>query len=363
MLKKYSLHFRTLSYIIKINIIGKIIIQTTYKFFRNDQLVVNQDFDPVDCTCLDAFDYKYFGRVLNLLEPHIRDLGLVIYVTGWTVHELPTYAPNVIVFILQDEWSRETKYRHKVSMVFRTCGLSPIRPEAFGYGGPSDMIANILGQLKAVFRDGGGRTGTIHSRLSGKNIAPVYNLPLGCYAYENVPMISMHARTNDLFFAGSVQHKKDAFFKRPKEIARQRMAKALDALAQKFPAIHILTTMTASFKDSITSSNFRYLDQMMNTKICPIPRGANLETFRFYEAIRYGCIPIGEAFPDNEFYKNAPILRLNKWADLETLLPDLLKNKDQLEELHKKSLKWWKDVCSEQAAADFILKKIKEKFV
>ncbi|GJL86233.1 MAG: hypothetical protein DHS20C02_20080 [Micavibrio sp.] len=337
--------------------------ENKYIFFRNDQQVDYFEFDPKDPKCLDNVDYKYFGRALNILEPFIKDRGLTIYVTAWTVHELPSYGPNVIACILQDEWAREPQYRDKVGMVFRTCGKFPVNFEAYKYGDFYDIYANFLGQGKAIAKDGTGRLQTLRSSFLGKDIAPIYDIPLGCYAYEDIPFIPIEERTSDFFFAGSVQHiASKGIIRRPKELARSRMTKSLLDINEKHPDINIKMTMTGNFQESIDSDNTSYLKNMMNTKICPIPRGANLETFRFYEAIRYGCIPIGEAFPKAYFYAEAPIIRLKNWSNMKNATMDILKDKEQLQDLHERSLQWWKDTCSEEATANFMLNKISSWF-
>lgn len=329
---------------------------TKYIFHRNDQAVARFEFDPADPTCLDAVEYGYCGRVLHLLAPRIQDMDLTICVTGWTVHELPVYGPNVVSFILQDEWGREPRYRDKVRAVFKTCGTSPIRPEAFLFG---DYIPNALAQTKAAMKDGTGRLRTAIAYLRQDRIAPVIDIPLGYYCDLALPARPVMERGNDLFFAGSVQHVK-SFLKRPKELARQRMCDALDRLQEKNPDICVKRSITENFADSINSGNEAYLREMANTKICPIPRGANLETFRFYEAIRYGCVPVGEAFPDNGFYKDAPIIRLDHWSQLGEVIPPLLKDGDRLEELSARALKWWQDRCSEQATALLIERHLRQ---
>ncbi len=340
-------------------------VENTYIFFRNDQHKVQYSFDPRDPECLDQAGYKYFGRVLNYLSPLIEGRGLTFYVTAWTVHELPTYGENIISCILQDEWGREPKYRDKVGMVFKTCGRHPIVPEAFGYGGVLDSFVNVLAQGKALLQDGTGRIGTACSMILGNQIAPIYEIPLGYYAKENVTYIPINSRRNDLYFAGSMQHitGKGQKLKRPKELARRRMENALKALAQNEPKLYINSCVTSSFGESILTDNSSYLNNMMNTKICPIPRGANLETFRFYEAIRYGCIPVSEALPKAWYYDGAPIIRLKDWSELGGIVTTLLADTQLLQEKHEQVLKWWKEVCSETALAHYMAERIYAKYV
>ena len=246
-------------------------------------------------------------------------------------------------------------------MAFRTCGRFPFNFHSYGYGRTTDKIANFLAQVKAFRKDGTQRAKSALSIFEQKH-APVYDIPLGCYACEDVKYIPILERSNDLYFAGSIQHKKNVFLPRPKELARKRMYDALLVIKMHNEKIKVTINFTSSFAESIAKENKRYLADMMNTKICPIPRGANLDTFRFYEAIRYGCIPVGEAFPKSDFYNAAPIIRLQDWAQLPNVMSKLLSDHERLINLHQKSLAWWKSACSEEATAALILSKINEHF-
>ncbi len=334
--------------------------ENRYFFYRNDQKNEYFPFDPKNPACLDAVGYKYFGRVLNLLDPMVEGQGLTFIVTAWTVHDLPEYGPNVVSCILQDEWGREPRYREKVKAVFKTCGRFPYTAEPYKFGGPAEIFPNLLGQTKAFLNDGTGRARSLTTRIHGKDLAPVYDIPLGYYANEPVDFIPITERSYDLFFAGSVQHRTSApkKIKRPKELARTRMETALSKLEKSCPDCVIRSNVTADFGTSIVTDNTGYLQNMMNTKICPVPRGANLETFRFYEAIRFGAIPVGEAFPKAWFYEDAPILRLKDWSDLTTVIPDLLSDPDRLIRLHSSVMNWWQERCSEKATARFIAEQL-----
>ena len=337
-------------------------LKNQYVFYRNDQEQAHFSFEPENPTCLDHVDYKYFGRVLHALEPQIKNRGLIIYVTGWTVHELPSYGPNVISCILQDEWGREPHYRDKVGMVFKTCGTNPYNLQAYQHGGGYDYIGNFLGQSLAFSRGYKGCSKTLISRIKGKHIAPIYEIPLGYYTNEDISYIPFENRKNDIFFAGSIQHitQKKLSIKRPKELARDRMSQALRSLQENHPDIHVQTSITAGFGESIVNNNQAYAQNMMGAKIALIPRGANLETFRFYEAIRYGCIPVGENFPRSWFYDDAPIIRLDDWSDISKEIPTFLNDPDKCSEMHEKVLQWWKKMCAEDMLASYIAQKILE---
>lgn len=330
-------------------------MDNAYIFFRNDSATLQVSFKPDTPTCLDEHGYPYFGRVLHLLEPMIEGRGLTFCVTGWTVKDIPQVGSNVVACILQDEWGREPPYRDKVKTVFKTCGLKPTNLEAACYGGIYDKVVNFAAYLKASSRDNGQRTKSFFKKTTGKRLAPMVHLPLGCYAYSNVDYIPFQERRNDFYFNGSSKHQsKRLQIKSPKELSRERMIAALDRLKEQQPALNIGLQKTGSFYDSISSSQSSYLETMMDTKFALVPRGANLETFRFYEAIRYGCIPVGESFPKSTFYKDAPIIRLNDWSELSKTITPLLDQPEKLESLHQQARAWWNDVCSEEACAKIL---------
>ncbi len=326
-----------------------------YIFFRNDQIKQEVAFNPDDFSCLDKYGYAYFGRVLNLLESTIKNKGLVFYVTGWTVHELPAYGSNVVACILQDEWGREPHYRDKVKAVFKSYGSKPNNLDANGYGAVYDQTVNGIAYLKAVLSDRAQRQKSLIKKISGKKLAPIVHLPLGCYAYNRVDYIPFKNRPYDFYFNGSSKHQEKPFqIKRPKELARERMLEALAILKNKEPQLNIELKKTDSFSDSINASASKYLKTMMQTKFALVPRGANLETFRFYEALRFGCIPVVESFPKHQFYNNAPVIKLNDWSQLHEKIAPLLKQPDELEKLHKQTLQWWHEACSEEACSNII---------
>jgi len=97
-----------------------------------------------------------------------------------------------------------------------------------------------------------------------------------------------------------------------------------------------------------------YSAHMMNTKICLVPRGTSPETFRFFEALRYGCIPVTEVLPSRWFYDGAPALIVDDWSELGDLVTDLLTTPERLEELHADALDWWHRVCSEAAVGRYV---------
>jgi hypothetical protein len=75
------------------------------------------------------------------------------------------------------------------------------------------------------------------------------------------------------------------------------MVKSLQRLAAAAPD-SIYYGETASFWESITiGARERYSEIMADTKICLAPRGSSVESCRFFEGMRQGCVVICNRLP------------------------------------------------------------------
>ena len=87
-----------------------------------------------------------------------------------------------------------------------------------------------------------------------------------------------------------------------------------------------------------------YYKILNNSIFAPIPHGYfHPETYRLYEALEAGCIPIIEnpfQFFDN-FLPNNPLLSVNSWEDSSTIIKKYLENKKDIEILRNKINDWW----------------------
>jgi hypothetical protein len=88
-----------------------------------------------------------------------------------------------------------------------------------------------------------------------------------------------------------------------------------------------------SWNDPENVSEKEYLSYMLDTIFVPCIGGNNNETFRFYEALECGCIPI--LVEDNN-YSNyikqyIPISCLQNWNQAQSLIQNLLNEKQTLE--------------------------------
>ena len=98
-----------------------------------------------------------------------------------------------------------------------------------------------------------------------------------------------------------------------------------------------------------------YLDLLSDTVFIACPRGNNIETFRLYEALESGCIPVFTEIPVILHDSGIPFLRTETWLEVASLMKHLINNPEQLhhyqvslvsgwmhykERLRKKVLQW-----------------------
>lgn len=89
-----------------------------------------------------------------------------------------------------------------------------------------------------------------------------------------------------------------------------------------------------------------YLARLLDSVFVPCPAGNNSETFRFYEALDAGCIPIvsrddmDPAFLDF-IGKNIPMIVLNNWGEAPLMIQQVYSNKDFLEKYRVQILMAW----------------------
>jgi hypothetical protein len=112
---------------------------------------------------------------------------------------------------------------------------------------------------------------------------------------------------------------------------------------------------TASFTEStMTGTGDRYTEIMADTKIALAPRGSSVETYRFFEAMRQGCVVICDRLPPHWFYVGCPAIQIDDWSNLEAEVNALSADPERLTDLHRRSLAWWDEKLSERAVAQVI---------
>lgn len=116
---------------------------------------------------------------------------------------------------------------------------------------------------------------------------------------------------------------------------------------KKVPNYFFLETNDWGRKDqnSLTVSECREL--MLKTIFVPCPGGwANMDSFRVYEALECGCIPIVEKFPQDyfrNFLPNHPFVEIDSWEEAPGIIQSYLADSEVLEKKRLECYEWWKE--------------------
>jgi hypothetical protein len=103
-----------------------------------------------------------------------------------------------------------------------------------------------------------------------------------------------------------------------------------------------------------------YAAILSNTQIAVCPPGfISSETIRHWEAMRLGCVIISAPLPENIFYKNCPIITIQDWSQIHDTLKELVGNPEELKKIHTATVIWWRDVCCENAVANYMMSRLK----
>ena len=111
------------------------------------------------------------------------------------------------------------------------------------------------------------------------------------------------------------------------------------------------------FNKGMDSESYQYFLQHSKIALCP-SGWANSETFRLYEAMKYGCVVISDELPDREYYKNIPIIKVKNWNDGIKIARNLLENPKKLEQMGLDNKKFYESNLSPKATAEIIVKKL-----
>jgi alpha(1,3/1,4) fucosyltransferase len=101
-----------------------------------------------------------------------------------------------------------------------------------------------------------------------------------------------------------------------------------------------------SWMDKAQLSADEYSALCLSTMFMPCPRGQNVETFRFYEALEHGAIPIYIREPgDDDYYtlisSKLPLIPFVNWQQPLGFLHNLFQNQPMFEKYHIELMKAW----------------------
>lgn len=103
-----------------------------------------------------------------------------------------------------------------------------------------------------------------------------------------------------------------------------------------------------NWDDPNKSSETNYLEIISNSKFCPILKGTNYETFRLYEALEAGTIPIYVRIKGDELFWNyikekLDLIEIKSWYKAKELIDIFLKNTLDAEKYRLKIINNWKN--------------------
>jgi hypothetical protein len=251
---------------------------------------------------------NYFDGIIAHLNNHLNEYSIIItadYIT------LP-----------------ETKYKKIVFLGGEEGGNAGLRP----YAEYPDVVA--------VFR-----FYNISGRYDNKYIFPIppgYNCRSnGTDMVRMYPEKRMEERTIDVFYSGHILNNR--------KILVLQLEKIL-------PHFNMILQVNPHFRTGMNIDD--YYRCLGNTKICVVPDGTSIDTFRFIEACGSGCIILTTPKPNLWYYpSDAPIFFIPNWDCLTKEVIDEILSKD-LERLRTRTLEYYKEYLSENAVAEYIIKTI-----
>jgi len=106
-------------------------------------------------------------------------------------------------------------------------------------------------------------------------------------------------------------------------------------------------TFYKSWLDAEQLKKESYSETCLNSLFMPCPPGQSVETFRFYEALDHGCIPlyVREGKDDDLHFKflgtHLPLVVIDSWADVGKVVAVFLQKPELLVEYRSKLLVAW----------------------
>lgn len=294
---------------------------------------------------------RYHAETLRELDTMLGPRGLKFCMI-WHLDELPLRGEDVVVLLIGDERYQLPSYSRDVLAVFRTGAGAPFHP----YRGTRAPIGLKLVDEVRSLRDLGLRVR--RSRSVDRAAANIHSIPLGFHNQVDVPFVPFGERPLDVFFAGgrgAVPRlmAPTTWSFRPRVLARSAMIHAIDTLTVEHPDVRVeLVEGTNGLGPA------EYSTKLMSSRISLCPRGNFPETFRHLESARAGCVVITEPLPREWYHLDFPALTLTDWRDAPTLISQLIADPERANELHRRTLQWWKDVASPAALARFMALKL-----
>jgi hypothetical protein len=259
---------------------------------------------PRDLLC----ETNYLDDIINVLNNRISNYSIIVTNNG---HELPITRFKKIVLLIGEE---------------------VLPAGAIPYKSYTDIIK--------VFR-----FFNIEGRYN-KNPLP---LPVGYNCKSNgqtmirmYPEKRLQERRYDIFYAGHVG-------------LLECRIELINKLASLTDLFKIFYQANSKFREGLPIDDYYRL--LGDSKICVVPDGSSIHTYRFAEACGSGCVIITTHKSDLWYYRDAPLFYIDNWRRLTKEFLDNILNSD-LDVLQDEIKKYYDEYLSGSAVADFIIKNI-----
>jgi hypothetical protein len=126
--------------------------------------------------------------------------------------------------------------------------------------------------------------------------------------------------------------------------SRAQMMRALDKIGPKYLDIYCLSKKPVTAKGKLSRPEYRAI--LEDTVFAPCPAGnVVLETFRFYEALELGCIPIVETRILMPYYERllgpSPVPKVRRWSEAASFIKCMAGDREGLVQLQNEISSWW----------------------
>jgi hypothetical protein len=286
-------------------------------------------------------DLRYFGRVFQ----QVPDAGLHVLATHALDGPLPVSGRNVLVLCLGDEFGRTPTYTYDVGLVVKTMGAGKRAPYVAMWparrwpGALLVIMQEAIVQARRLRYLSRAAIGTVtHLRRPG-----LVEVPLGIRAFYHRDLVPFDEREYDVMFAGSLVNEPGEDERRfpPQKVRfRGEFLAALDHTQSVRPNMRFSVRTVPSHWTAMRAVG-AYLDELAQSRIVLCPRGSSLDTHRFFEALRFGCVPVYEVLPRRAYYRGSPAVRCADWTKLPDVLDRLLADPAGLRQRHEEALQWY----------------------
>lgn len=306
-------------------------------------------------------DFAYLGALAAALEEALPERSLTLIVT--TDHRtLPRYGRDVVVIQRAGPDGRPPDYAHRVLAVFKTHSARPVLAARPAREPPALTFTALLSYLQVLAQGAPSRmrlrAHAARARAGGRPGPIVEPIPLGVMWNGDVACRPAAERPIDVLFCGSVETAERHGLRRrvgtPKSRSRRAMLAAARRLQAEAPELAVELALTSSFAASKRADADAYWARLAEAKLCLVPRGDTLETYRLFEAARAGCVVVGERLPSNWFYDAAPAIDRTGWRGLGDCIRALLADERALADRQRATLDWWERSVRPEAVAHHV---------